>query len=97
MASSSPTPAVAAHGALRLPSVEVDSYNVELEDDEGFVGDRASKGAFRKIIENWRKELRKIDVDPLGEDASEELSKKKFDEILTRGETRGSRDHPWSH
>ena len=26
-----------------LPSVDVDSYNVELEDDEGFIGDRASK------------------------------------------------------
>jgi hypothetical protein len=47
-------PAVAAHGASRLPSVDLDSYNVELRDDEGFLGDRASKGAFRKIIENWR-------------------------------------------
>ena len=52
-------PAVAAHGASRLPAVEVDSYNVELKDDEGFIGDRASKKAFRKIIDNWRKPLRK--------------------------------------
>ena len=51
-------PAVAAHGATRLPSVDLDSYNVELEDDEGFIGDRASKGAFREIIHNWRKALR---------------------------------------
>jgi hypothetical protein len=86
MASQSPLPAVAAHGALCLPSVEVDSYNVELKDDEGFIGDRASKGAFRNIIENWRAELRKVGVDPLGEDASEELSKKKLDEILARGD-----------
>jgi hypothetical protein len=86
MASSSPPPAVAAHGSLRLPSVDVDTYNVELKDDEGFVGDRASKGAFHEIIENWRKELRKVGVDPLGEDASEELSKKKLDAILTRGD-----------
>src|SRR5258707_9064332 len=80
-------PTVAAHGATRLPSVDVDSYNVELKDDEGFIGDRASKGAFRKIIENWRAELRKIGVDPLGEDASEEISKKKLDDILARGDT----------
>jgi ROK family len=80
-------PAVAEHGALRLPSVEVDSYNVELKDDEGFIGDRASKGAFRDIIENWRAELGKVGVDPLGEDASEDLSKKKLDEILARGDT----------
>src|SRR3977135_1118836 len=87
MASQTPLPAVAEHGALRLPSVVVDSYNVELKDDEGFIGDRASKGAFRSIIENWRAELRKVGVDPLGDDASEELSKKKLDEILERGDT----------
>jgi hypothetical protein len=87
MPSQSPLPAVAAHGALRLPSVEVDSYNVELKADEGFIGDRVSKGAFRNIIENWRAELRKSGVDPLGEDTSEELSKKQLDEILARGET----------
>jgi hypothetical protein len=86
MAPESPPPAVTAHGSLRLPSVDVDTYNVELKDDEGFVGDRASKGAFHEIIENWRKELRKVGVDPLGEDASEELSKKKLDAILTRGD-----------
>jgi hypothetical protein len=71
-------PAVAAHGARRLPSVDLDSYNVELKDDEGFIGDRASKGAFRKSIESWRSSLRKLGTDPLGEDASEELSKKKL-------------------
>jgi hypothetical protein len=87
MASQSSLPAVAAHGALRLPSVDVDSYNIELKDDEGFIGDRASKSAFRQIIENWRAELRKVGVDPLGEDISEELSKKKLDEILARGDT----------
>ena len=52
-------PTVAAHGATRLPSVDVDSYNVELKDDEGFIGDRASKGAFRDIIDHWRKSVRK--------------------------------------
>jgi hypothetical protein len=87
MASQNPLPTVAAHGALRLPSVDVDSYNVELKDDEGFIGDRASKGAFRQFIENWRTELRKVGADPLGEDASEELPKKKLDEILARGNT----------
>ena len=42
-------PAVAPHGSHRLPAVEVDSYNVELKDNEGFIGDRASKGAFRNM------------------------------------------------
>ena len=40
-------PAIAAHGASRLPSVDVDSYNIELRDEDGFVGDRANKRAFR--------------------------------------------------
>jgi hypothetical protein len=35
-------PAVAAHGARRLPSVDLDSSNVELGDDEGFLGDRGA-------------------------------------------------------
>ena len=28
-----------AHGAKRLPSVEVDNYNLEIKDEDGFVGD----------------------------------------------------------
>ena len=55
MAETATLPSIAEHGASRLPSVELDSYNIELKDDEGFIGDRASKGAFRDIIENWRK------------------------------------------
>jgi predicted NBD/HSP70 family sugar kinase len=79
-------PAVAAHGAMRLPSVDLDSYNVELKDDEGFIGDRASKSAFRQVIENLRSPLRRLGADPLGEDASEELTKKKLDELLAHGD-----------
>jgi hypothetical protein len=79
-------PAVAAHGATHLPSVDLDSYNVELKDDEGFIGDRASKGAFRQIIHNWREALRQTGSDPLGDETSEELSKKDLDDLLARGE-----------
>ncbi len=38
------TTGIAHHGAARLPSVDIDSFNIELKDDEGFLGDRASKG-----------------------------------------------------
>src|ERR1700721_542834 len=82
MADTVSTPTLAAHGAARLPAVEVESYNVELKDDEGFVGDRASKGAFRDFIENWRKPLREIGHDPLGDEPSSDLSKKQMDELL---------------
>ena len=74
------------HGASRLPSVDVDSYNVELKDDEGFLGDRANKGAFREIIENWRKPLRKAGDDPFGDEPSEDISRKKLDSLLTKGD-----------
>jgi hypothetical protein len=80
------THAVAAHGAMRLPAVELDSYNLELKDDEGFLGDRASKGAFRIILENWRKAMRKNGGDPFGDEPSEEISKKKLDSILSDGD-----------
>jgi predicted NBD/HSP70 family sugar kinase len=79
-------PTVAAHGASRLPSVEVDSYNVELKDDEGFIGDRANKGAFREIIENWRKPLRKAGDDPFGDEPTEDISRKKLDSLLAEGD-----------
>src|SRR5262245_54708750 len=86
MAEQTTLPAVAGHGAQRLPSVEVDSYNVELEDNEGFIGDRASKGAFRKTIESIRKSLRKAGADPLGDEDSEDLRRAQLDRLLTTGE-----------
>ena len=58
-------PAVAGHGSARLPAVNVEDYNVELQDDEGFIGDKASKGAFRQIIDNWR-EAEEIEPIPSG-------------------------------
>jgi hypothetical protein len=76
-------PTIAAHGAAILPAVEVDSYNIETRDDEGFVGDRASRGAFRAILDNWRKLARKDGEDPLGDEDSEELTKSQLDEALT--------------
>src|ERR687887_1544171 len=72
-------PALAAHGSSHLPSVEVDCYNIELKDENGFLGDRASKGAFRDTLEKWRKPLRKSGEDPLGKELSEEISKKELD------------------
>ena len=50
--------------------MEVDSYNLELKDDEGFLGDRASRQAFHSILENWRKPLRKLGADPFGDTPS---------------------------
>ena len=51
------TSGIGRHGATRLPSVDVDSFNIELKDDDGYLGDRASKGAFRKILDTLREPL----------------------------------------
>ncbi len=77
---------IARHGAARLPSVEVESYNVEIKDDDGFVGDRACKGAFRDIVEKWRKPLRDIDQDPFGDEPSPTISRKRLDTLLADGD-----------
>ncbi len=79
-------PALGKHGATRLPAVEVDSYNLELKDDEGFLGDRASRQAFHDILENWRKPLRKLGEDPFGDKPSDELNRSKLDAVLKEGE-----------
>jgi hypothetical protein len=74
------------HGASRLPAVDVDNYNLELKDDEGFLGDRASRQAFHTILENWRKPLRKLGADPFGDTPSDELSRPKLDLVLKEGD-----------
>ncbi len=76
------TTGIAHHGAERLPSVDIDSFNIEMKDEDGFLGDRASKGAFRDILDRWRKPLRKTGEDPFGKEPSENISKKTLDDIL---------------
>jgi len=74
------------HGARRLPGLEVMSYNVELKDENGYVGDRASKGAFRRFVDEWRKPLRRIGQDPFGNEQSAKITKKKLDDLLAKGD-----------
>jgi hypothetical protein len=74
------------HGATVLPSVTVDSYNLEVEDDQGFVGDRANKGAFWDILDKWRKPLKDAGEDPLGETPSDEIGKRKLVNLLASGD-----------
>ena len=76
------TTGIARHGATRLPSVDVDSFNIELKDDDGFLGDRASKGAFREILDSLRKPLKKNGEDPLGSKSAEAIGKSALDEAL---------------
>jgi hypothetical protein len=72
------------HGALHLPSLRLESYNLELKDPSGFVGDRASKSSFAELLDTWRKPLGRRG-DPFGRGASAEISRKKLDTLLADG------------
>jgi ROK family len=84
------TTGIASHGASRLPWVEIDSFNLELKDEEGFLGDRANKAAFWETLEEWRKPLRKSGEDPFGNEPSENISKKDLDAILAGDDAEAS-------
>ena len=71
--------ALVGHGATQLVSVTIDTYNEELRDAEGFIGDRASKRAFQAIMDDWRERLRKVGEDPLGEKRTGDIGKKQAD------------------
>jgi predicted NBD/HSP70 family sugar kinase len=79
-------PSVFVHGGRVLPSVTVDTYNEELRDEEGFVGDRASRRAFQAILADWRDRLKKGGEDPFGDAPMEEISKSKLDKMLNGGD-----------
>ena len=79
-------PPTGIHGNADLPSVTVESYNLELRDAEGFVGDRASKGAFLALVEEVREQLKEVDDDPLGETPTDEIGRKRLDKLLATGE-----------
>jgi hypothetical protein len=74
------------HGARSLPSIEVDAYSLELEDEEGFAGDKANKGAFVDILDDLRKPFRDSGEDPLGDKPSSKISRKKLASLLMEGE-----------
>lgn len=71
-----------AHGSEQLPSVTVDNYNLELRDKDGFVGDKAKKSVFTEKLEDWRKRVRTGGIDPLGDVATKDMSRKQIDAFL---------------
>ncbi len=77
---------LAGHGAGRLTAVHIDTYNAELQDKEGFIGDRASGRAFRAILADSRERVEKVDGDPIGDVPSADISKKKLDRLISEGD-----------
>jgi predicted NBD/HSP70 family sugar kinase len=83
-------PDLPAHGASVLPNVTVDCYNVEIEQNGVFVGDKASKAAFRSLVDKWRKPLRKANKDPLGAKINEEIDEDELGEVLASGDSQAA-------
>lgn len=82
-----PHPPIAGHGSARLPAVEVDGYNVEIKDQDKFLGDRANKKVFREILDDWRKKLRKLGDDPFGDTPTDDIPKSELDAVLATGDS----------
>ena len=78
-------PTLPTHGASTLPSVEVDSYNLEIADGNGYFGDRARKGAFWESVDKWRKPLREEGQDPFGDTPTSQISKRELEALLSNG------------
>lgn len=81
-----PGPAIAGHGAVRLPSVIVDGYNSQLKDEDGFIGDRARRDAFFEALNRWRKHAAERREDPFGEALDAKVSKRDLDRLLIEGD-----------
>ena len=77
---------IGAHGAAELPEVILKSYNLQLQDEEGFIGDRASGRAFRSLLDELRAQVSEVAKDPLGNKPTKELTKKQLDKILGGGD-----------
>jgi predicted NBD/HSP70 family sugar kinase len=75
------------HGAVDLPKVFLKSYNLEIRDDEGFIGDRASGRAFRALLDEVRAQVSEVMKDPLGKKPSKDISKRELDKILAVGDS----------
>lgn len=73
------------HGAAELPSVTVTSYNLEFRDRDGFIGDKASRGAFIEQLDTLRSALRKSGDDPI-QGKTGDLGKKQMDALLADGD-----------
>ena len=75
------------HGAMRIPGLTIDSYNLAIRDpdSDGFLGDRASQTAFRDLLDHARKHAR-TGKDPFGKEPSAEVGKKAIDLVMVGGD-----------
>jgi hypothetical protein len=78
----SPQTRIPLHGAATLPRVNIDTYGAQLRDGDDQYGDRANKGAFAAILEEWRKASARGGGDPLADVPPTALNKKMLAKFL---------------
>lgn len=81
-----PDPERPGHGQVRLPAVLLDTYNAELRDAEGFIGDRASMRAFAAMLDDERRRVQERAGDDPLERAGDRPSKQSLDQALRDGD-----------
>ena len=73
-------------GMSLLQGVRIDCYNIMLRDGDGFVGDRANKGAFQERMKEWHSIFGRASEDPLaGLPAIGAIPKSELDILLLTG------------
>jgi hypothetical protein len=73
------------HGALEFPTFNIETYSLAVRDDNGFVGDNASRPAFQSILQAWRTLFEALHgKDPLGGKPSEEIPKRRLDQLMEK-------------
>ncbi|WP_270934554.1 hypothetical protein, partial [Falsiroseomonas oryzae] len=76
-------PALPRHAPMLFRGVRLDAYSLDLPENGGQVGDRASHRAFDAILAGWRTRLRAVrGQDPFGPDPAEPPPRDALDEAL---------------
>jgi predicted NBD/HSP70 family sugar kinase len=86
MSASDDSEAAPFHGVRELPRVIVDSYGEDVRTREGYFGDLASNGAFKKLVADLRDELSEGAGDPI-ENEPAELTRRRIDKLLKDGDS----------
>ena len=71
------------HGALRLPTARVDSYNLDITYEGKRLAACTNKRALKAAVEKWRRAARHSGSDPFGKRDSMKMTKKELDAALS--------------
>ncbi len=82
------------HGGRDLPRVIVDGYGEDVRTKEGYFGELASNGAFKKLVKDLRERAEpKAGGDPI-ENEPAEITRGRIDKLLKEGDSAARRRHP---